>query len=145
MTGIGNDYSPLLWNMTVQGSTVMEHSKRMSLYYTALSQENPQNASQSLPVCRKEIKIDVINAWWWFGGRKPQTAKSSFGGWEWAGCCVTVTVSLTTELLKRWGGNRLAGEAKLDVLTGKILPAFTVHKLKLSGRLLAGRRPTCRV
>lgn len=63
MTGTGNDYSPLLWNRTVQGSTVMQHSKRMSLYYTALSRENPQNASQSLLVCRKEIIIDVINAW----------------------------------------------------------------------------------
>lgn len=63
MTGIGNDYSPLLWNRTVQGLTGMGHSKRTSLYYTALTWENPQNASQSLLVRREEIIIDVINGW----------------------------------------------------------------------------------
>ena len=71
--------------------------------------------------------------------------RAASGGWEWVGRCVTVTVSQTTELLKRWGVNRLAGEARLDILTGKIPPAFTAHKLKLSGRLLAGPRPICRV
>lgn len=63
MTGIGNDYSPLLWNRTVQGSAVMGHSKRISLYYTALTWENPQIASQSLFVHRKERIIDIINGW----------------------------------------------------------------------------------
>lgn len=63
MTGTGNDYSPLLWNRTVQGSAVMGHSKGISLYYTALTWENPQNASQSFFVHRKEIIIDVINGW----------------------------------------------------------------------------------
>lgn len=48
---------------TVQGSAVMGRSKSISPYYTALTWENPQNASQSLFVHRKEKIIDVINGW----------------------------------------------------------------------------------
>lgn len=62
-----------------------------------------------------------------------------------AGWLLCQLFSSTTELLKRWGGNGLAGEARLDVLTGKIPPAFTAHKLKLSKRLLVGEGLSCRV
>lgn len=51
------------WNRTVQGSTMITHGKKTSLYYTALTWESPQNASQALLVHRKEIIIDMINGW----------------------------------------------------------------------------------
>lgn len=62
MTGTRNDYSPLLWNRMEQ-ETMMGYGKRTSLYYTASTWENPQNASQALLVHRKEIIIDVIYGW----------------------------------------------------------------------------------
>lgn len=80
MTGTGNDYRPLLWNRTVQGSTVMRHGKRTSLYYTALTWENPQNASQALLVCKKEKSIDVVSGWWWICGRKSLDSQEQL--WE---------------------------------------------------------------